>query len=176
MPQPATNEAVAVTQGETMLALMKQGEQDAEMKVGTERRLEVQSKLRGYIVENSDLRMKVARMEKEHEEALKNKEEEYVLSKKTLEEEYRKRLDENQHFQRELDANRGALSDLRDVVASQKEELESKAGVIAEQNETLEAWKQKCASLERSNDDLKRRCDAFEEQKTADQRKRREIS
>ena len=62
MPQPATNQAVAVTQGETMLALMKQGEQDAEMKVGTGRRLEVQSKLRGYIVENSDLRMKVARM------------------------------------------------------------------------------------------------------------------
>lgn len=37
-------------------------------------------------------------MEKAQEAVLRRKEEEYVLSKKTLEEEYRKRLEENQRF------------------------------------------------------------------------------
>ena len=132
--------------------------------------------MRSYIVENSELRLRVSGMEKAQEAVLRQKEEEYVLSKKTLEEEYRKRLEENQRFRSELEEQKGMVSDLQEVVASQKEELRVSGEEVKNKEAQLEEWKEKYSTLSQESSALKSKCDAFEAQKDLDQRKRREIS
>lgn len=127
-------------------------------------------------MENSELRLRVSGMEKAQEAALRRKEEEYVLSKKTLEEEYRKRLEESQRFRSELEEQKGMVSDLQEVVASQKEELQVNEEEAKNKEAQLEEWKEKYSALSQESNALKSRCDAFEAQKDLDQRKRREIS
>ena len=119
-------------------------------------------------MENSELRLRVSGMEKAQEAVLRQKEEEYVLSKKTLEEEYRKRLEENQRFRSELEE--------QEVVASQKEELRVSGEEAKNKEAQLEEWKEKYSTLSQESSALKSKCDAFEAQKDLDQRKRREIS
>lgn len=127
-------------------------------------------------MENSELRLRVSGMEKAQATMLQQKEEEYALSKKTLEEEYKKRVEENQRFQSELEEQKGIVNDLREVVANQKEELRVCKKEEKEKDTQLEEWKEKYATLSTESSALKKKCDAFEEQKEIDQRKRREIS
>lgn len=127
-------------------------------------------------MENSELRLRVSGMEKAQAAMLKQKEEEYVLSKKTLEEEYKKRLEENQHFRSELEEQKGIVNDLREVVANQKKELCVCKEEEKKKDAQLEDWKEKYSTLSNESSALKKKYDEFEEQKEMDQRKRREIS
>ena len=104
----------------SLQSMMNQTEQDSETK----------AKIRRYIVENSELRLQLDRERQQHEESLNGKELEYEQSSVTLKEEFSKKLAENRELReageekdRELAEKREALTDLREVVISQKSKI-----------------------------------------------------
>ena len=88
-------------------------------------------KNREYIIENSELRVKLQRLTAQHEKEMKDKEEEYSVGKKVLEEEYKKRVHQNEEMmtrvnqlEMEMSSNAQAVYELQEVISAQKEEIE----------------------------------------------------
>ena len=83
-------------------------------------------------MENSELRIRMQRLTKQHEEEMSNREEEFVVGKRVLEEEYKKKVQENGEMKDRMDQmdsdleSRGLqVQELQEIVSNQKQEIET---------------------------------------------------
>ena len=88
-------------------------------------------RVREYIIENSELRVKLQRLTVQHEKEMKEKEEEYRVGKKVMEEEYKKRVQENgemaekvNRFELDMNSTAQTMHELQEAITAQKQEIE----------------------------------------------------
>lgn len=85
------------------------------------------------------MRVQLQKETQQHQEELKQREEEYSVGKQVLEEEYRKRIQENgllkekaEQADADLLASTSQIKDLQEVVSSQQQTIEEHKAVVSE--------------------------------------------